>query len=59
MLNPQNRLLCGVLFLGLLVLDQISKTWVVGTLDLGERVDVTSFFRCFRSCTTGFRVAHS
>ena len=45
MLNPQNRLLCGVLFLGLLVLDQISKTWVVGTFDLGQRVDVTPFFR--------------
>ena len=45
MLTPQNRLLCGVLFLGLLVLDQISKTWVVGTFDLGQRVDVTPFFR--------------
>ena len=34
-----------MLFLGLLVLDQISKTWVVGTFDLGQRVDVTPFFR--------------
>jgi len=45
MLNPQNRLLCGFLFLGFLVLDQITKAWVVSTFYLGERLDILPFFR--------------